>query len=523
MKKKLLFLLFALLMVALVAGCGSKPAAPAEPAEPAAPAADKEMVVGIPKITDSFNFYNTANGFESISMTQVYDTLVVKDSTGSTVPSLAEKFEISADGKTYTFNLKKGVMFSNGTEFKASDAKYSIDQAMASSWTSWCYATVKDCQIVDDYTIKLNMKTPNVGFLEYLANYYYSAMLSEAAVKQFGAEYGKTVESTVGTGPYILKEWKAGESLSYDANPNYFKGAPAIQKVKLKTITDVNAAIIAMQTGEINAYFNDIPGINYDAVSKAEKLTMVTFPSTIFFETIMNCKTGPFADVKLRQAVAYAVDRSQMLIVGAEGHGAVADYPGNRQGVTVGDPALKDTWYPVDLAKATQLVKDAGMAGKTITIKTYATDPYPKLATILQDALTKIGLKAEVQQMERAAFIDEALTKGNFEIGICRWAAGTKDMDEIMFGSLATASIGSAGNWSWYSNPAMDDLLIKAEATPDQEARKQLYASAIKIYDTDVPQIPLYYPDGSRAYSKDLTVDKGNVEYDRIFDYSWNK
>lgn len=517
MKRKMIFLMCALIIAAIFTGCGND-----STGEQPAPDVDKEMVVGIPKITDSFDFYNTANGFESISMSQIYDTLVIKDKDGKTVPSLAESFEISPDGKTYTFYLRQGVKFSNGIEFKASDAKYSIDQAMASSWTSWCYVSVENCEVVDDYTFKINLKAPNVGFLEYLANIYYCTMLSEETVKQFGDQYGKTVESSIGTGPYILKEWKPGEYCVYEANPDYFKGAPAVKKVRLKTITDVNAAIIGLQTGEIHAYFNDIPGISFDMVSKDEKLNVETYPSTIFFECIMNTETGSFADVRLRQAVAYAVDRQQMLIVGAEGQGAVADYPGNRQGYTEGDPALKDTWYPVDLEKAKQLVKEAGMEGKAVTIKTYATDPYPKLATVLQDALSKIGLKAEVLQMERAAFIEEVTTKGNYEIAICRWAAGTKDMDEIMYGSLATASIGSAGNWSWYSNPAVDDLVAKAQAETDPEARKQLYAEVIKIYKEDVPQVPLYYPNGSRAYAKDLVIEKGNAEYDRFFNYAWS-
>lgn len=518
MKRKFVWLLVAFMIATLVVGCGQNSSKATAQKNSSS---DKEMVVGIPKVTESFDFYNTTNGFESISMSQVYDTLVIKDNNGKTVPSLAEKYDISPDGKTYTFSLKKGVKFTNGIEFKALDAKYSIDQARASSYTSWAYASVTGCEVVDDYTIKINLKTPNVGFLEYLSNNMYSAMLSEETVKKYGKQYGKSVESAIGTGPYVLKEWKPGELCVYEANPNYFKGAPAIKKVRLKTIIDVNAAIIAQQTGEINAYFNDIPGINYDSVAKAEKLNMITFPSTIFFEGIMNTKSGPFADVRLRQAVAYAVDRQQMLTVGVEGHGAVANYPGGRQGYTIGDPGIK-TWYPVDIEKAKQLVKETGMEGKTITIKTYATDPYPKLATILQDDLSKIGLKAQVQQMERGAFIDEVLGKGQFEIGICRWAAGTKDMDEIMYGSLATASIGSAGNWSWYSNPAMDELLTKAAGKTDPEARKQLYTEAIKIYTKDVPQIPLYYPNGSRAYSKDLVIDKGNVEYDRIYDYKWN-
>ncbi|MGI6679115.1 MAG: ABC transporter substrate-binding protein [Dehalobacterium sp.] len=522
MKRKSLLFLAALMIALLLSGCGGQDSGGADDPAGAGGSADTEMVVGIPKITDSFDFYNTTNGFESISMSQIYDTLVVKDSSGQTVPSLAERFEISDDGKTYTFYLHQGVKFSNGKEFTAADAKYSIDQAMASAYTSWCYVSVDNCEIVDDYTIKLNMKMPNVGFLEYLANPYYSAMLSEETVNELGDQYGLTADTAIGTGPYILKEWKPGDYCVFEANPDYFKGEPNVKKVRLKTITDTNAAVIGLQTGEIHAYFNDIPGISYDAVSKEEKLNVVSYPSTIFFEIIMNTEKGPFADLKMRQAIAYAVDREQMLIVGAEGQGAVADYPGNRQGYTAGDPELKSTWYPVDLEKAQQLVKEAGMEGSKITIKTYATDPYPKLATILQDAMTKIGLNAEVQQMERGAFIDEALAKGDYEIGICRWAAGTKDIDEIMFGSLATESIGSPGNWSWYSNPQVDDLLKQAAGETDKEARKQLYGDVVKIYTEDVPQIPLYYPNGSRAYSKALTIEDGNVEYDRFYDYAWS-
>lgn len=481
---------------------------------------NREMIVGIPKITDSFDFYNTANGFETVSMAQIYETLVIKDSTGKTVPHLAESYSLSEDGMKYIFNLRKDVKFTNGRQFTAKDAKYSIDEAMSSPWTSWCYTSVDSCEIVDEYTIAINMKKPSVSLLEFLANPYYCAMLSEETVKEFGDQFGKSVETTVGTGPYILTEWKPGEYCAYEANPDYFKGEPAIKKVRLKAITDVNAAVIGLQTGEIHAYFNDIPGISFEDISNNENITLVTYPSTIFFEIIMNTENGIFADKTMRQAVAYAVDREQMLIVGAEGLGAVADYPGDREGYTVGNPGIK-TWYEHDLEKAKELVKSAGMEGQKVTIKTYATEPYPRLATVLQDTLTRIGLDASVLQMERGAFIDEALTKGEYEIGICRWAAGTKDMDEIMFGSLATDSIGASGNWSWYSNPIVDELLEKAAGEPDEEVRKQLYAQVIEIYTEDVPQVPLFYPDGSRAFSNELVCDKGNAEYDRFFDYAW--
>ena len=518
MIRRKLALLFAVLMVLeLLTGCGRN--SPGINADEDTSDSGREMVIGTPKVTSSFDFYNTTNGFENASMSQIYDTLVIRDNEGKIVPSLAEEYKASDDGMEYIFSLRKGVKFTNGVEFKASDAKYSIDQAISSSWTSWVYASVKDCEIVDEYTIKINMKEPNVSFLECLANCQYSAMLSEETVKKYGSQYGKSVEVTVGTGPYILKEWKPGELCVYEANPDYFKGSPAIKKARMKTITDVNAAIIALQTGEIHLYLNDIPGINYEAVSKSDNLCIVNFPGMVYFQCIMNNETGAFTDIRLRKAVAYALDRQQMLTVGAEGHGTIADYPGGP--AHTGNPNIKSWHYNIDIEKSKELVKEAGAEGKSITIKTYATDPYPKLAIVLQNSLNKIGLNSEIQQMERGAFIDEVLSNGEFEIGICRNATQIKDMDEVMYGTLATASIAFT-NWNWYSNPLMDEILTKAQRENDIEVRKELYAEAINIYTEEVPQIPLYFSEGSRAYSKDLIIDKDNVEYDRIFDYKWN-
>jgi peptide/nickel transport system substrate-binding protein len=485
----------------------------------------EEFVVGIPKITDSFAFFTTSNGYETFSMTQVYDTLVTKDKNGKNVPLLAESFEISEDAKTYTFKLRKGVKFSNGQELTADDVRYSIEQLIASAFTSWIYEPlVESVEVVDDYTVKLHLKKTSVSFIEYLSNSYYSAILNEDAAKEFGDKYGTTVETVVGTGPYILKEWRFGEYCVYEANENYYLGVPAIKRARLKVISDTNAAIIALQTGEIHAFLDDIPGLFYDQVSSASNVKLADFPSTVLFTIFMNCRDGVFTDIRMRQAVAYAIDRGQMLTVGAEDKGAVADYPGNRQGYTEGDPELKGAWpYARDIEKAKQLVIDAGMKGKSVTIKTYATDPYPKLATLLQSSLTAAGLKTDVQQMERSAFMDQVLGKGDFEIQVCRWAAAGKDIDEILAGSLHTDSIGPPGNWGFYSSKEMDALLDSAAAETDPAKRRAIYTDVIKLYAKDLPGAPLYYPNGSRAFADIVTVDPNLAEYNKFYDYSWVK
>ncbi|MDD3139461.1 MAG: ABC transporter substrate-binding protein [Lachnospiraceae bacterium] len=515
MTKLVVLMVVMTMVISILTGCGGN-------SKTKAKSKDSEVVIGIPSVTESFNFYNTTNGYESYSMTQVYDSLVTKDAEGAIIPSLAEAYDVSEDGMVYTFHLRKDVNFSDGANFKAADVVFSMNQALVSSYTSWIYEPlVASCEAVDDYTVVINLKKGSIGFLDYLSNINYFAVLSENAVTKAGDTYGTTPETIVGTGAYVVTEWTAGSYVKYKANENYFLGEPSIKNVRLKAISDSNTAVIALKTGEIQAYFDNIPGVSYDSIKKEEDLKLVDYASTTYFEIIMNCQNGIFSDPTMREAVALAIDREDMMEVGAQGQGAICDYPDDRDGFTQGDPELDDVWYQQDIDAAKALVKDAGLEGKTVTIKTYADEPYPTLATILQDALNNIGLKAEVLQMDRSAFIDEALTKGDYEIGICRWAAGTKDMDELWYGSLHTDSIGSPGNWSWYSNSEMDNLLVQAAGETDSDARKEMYAKAINIFVKDIPQIPLYYPNGSRAYSSDLSIEDGLVEYDKLFNYSW--
>lgn len=515
MRKRMVFLLVVIMIASLFTGCGQNSDKTSEPSE-TADFSDRELIVGFPQGAVCLDPYSTYSGDDLQTYNQIYDYLVTKDENGKLVPSLAEKYEISPDGLTYTFYLRKGVKFTNGSEFKASDVKFSVERGMNSDFIGEGYIDVEGCEVIDDYTVKIHMKVPNVGFLERMTNYY-GAMVSEEVANKYGEQFGKTVESVVGTGPYILKEWKPGELTVFEANPNYFKGEPDIKKFRFKSITDVNAAIIALQTGEIDLYFADIPGISLDAVAKNEKLNLVSYPSMIYKFVFMNCESGIFKDLNLRKAVAYAVDREKMNIVGTEGHGTIVDYPGNTD--YAGNPGIK-TWYDLDIEKAKQLVKEAGMEGKTVTIKTFATDDYPKIATSLQDDLSSIGLDAKVIQMERNAFYDET-DKGDFEMGIARLWPVSKDMDEIMNCLFRSTNIGNT-NYSRYANPAMDELLSKAAAEMDAEVRKELYAEVVKLITDDAVQIPLYYTSSSRAYSKDLVIEEGNVQYDMIYHFKWN-
>ena len=491
-----------------------------------APGDDAQMIVGIPSLTPSFDYFNTVNGYETFSVAQVYDTLLVKDDAGDYVCSLAERYEISSDALVFTFYIHPDAKWTDGTPVTASDVKFSMDQLLVSAYTSWIYEPLlESVNVLDEKTVEIILKKSSVSLLEYLSNPYYCSILSEKAYEQYGDAYGDSVDAIVSSGPYKVTAWSVGESITYEANPDYYLDAPSIKNVKLVSMSDSNTAMFAMQTGELDAFLSDVPGVSYDTVSSAENISLVDYTATILYCAFFNSQNGLFSDVRMRQAVALAMNKEDYILIGAEGFGVPADYPGDRGvGATTGDPALHGIWdniYAYDPDAAMSLVEECGNTGKSVVIKTYSTDPYPALATVLQNALNEIGLNASIEQIERATFISQVLAEADFEIQICRWAAGTEDMDEIIYGSLHTDSIGSPGNWSFYGNPDLDVLIEEAASELDNGERQGLYEKIIELYLDEAVYIPIYYPTSSRAFSNRVAIDEGYVKYDKFINYRW--
>lgn len=520
MKKFLLVLLIVSMFFSILTGCGQSKTGVISRPKKDMPEVSRELVVVIGgAVKAGLDPVKNGETYEALVENQIYDFLVTIDKDGKVAPSLADKYEITPDGKTYTFYLRKGIKFSNGSELKASDVKFSVDSFMKSDYFADGYVYVNNCEVVDDYTVKVNMKLPDASFLEKLASGYCS-IVNENVYKKSGDQCGQTPQTTIGTGPYVLKEYKPGETCVLEANPNYFIGAPDIKKVSLKTIESSNAAVIELQTRKAGLYLEDVPGISVNAISGDSKLNLEFFPSKQYEYIVLNWKNGVFKNKKLRQAIAYAVDRQKALIVGTEGRGVIVDDIGG-PGYT-GKPD-KNNWYKMDAEKARQIVKESGMEGKTITIKTYKVDPLPKLAKSIQDDLSQIGLNVKIQEFDTEAFIDEIENKGNFEITVSRYISLTKDMDEIMY---CFAHSEGPFNDGKYSNPVLDSLITKAKQEMNPDKRKGIYAEADKIFTNDVVQIPLFYPNGSRVYSKDLVIDKGllsNHAGYNFVDYKWKQ
>lgn len=518
MKRVIALSLVAILLFVFISGCSPK--ATPNVTEPVKP--DQQMVVAIPGLPDTGDCQNTSSLYVRLGLNhQVYDTLMTKDSDGKIVNSMVESCEMSPDASECTVKLIKGIKWWDGTELTSKDVKFTIERAKTAkgSQKTAC-ADIDRVEVIDDYNFKIVMGTPNVALLEYLT---YIFILNEDFVTKSGDKYGTSVDTIMGSGPYVIKEWEFGNHIVYEAYKDYFKGEAAVKSVLLKVISDSNAAVIALQTGEIDLYMNDVPNISLSTITSDNKLAMDSFSSLRYNYVLFNAEKGTFADVKMRQAVAYAINRKDMLIVACEdvNNGYLINSPAGPD--FVANPGYESWPYEQNIEKAIQLVKEAGYEGKSIVLKTLSVEPYIKIATKLQDSLSKIGLAVEIVQLENSAYVNDVCGNTDFEISICFNSFSGKDMDICMTAQLHSAKAGMSGNYGKYTNAAMDDLILKAKVETDLTKRTAIYKQAVDLFGQELPSIPLYYAKSTRAYSDDLTVVKNCAQYDKLYYYSWTK
>lgn len=516
--KKVLLTMFVLLCCLSLCACGGGGDQPASGGQEAQSGETQQRLVRVGMADEWYNydpFDNVLNPDNRVR-SQIYDYLLEMDAEGQVSGLLAESFETSADGLTHTFHIREGVKFTNGTDLTGEDVKFSIETAAASASNSIAFANMESCELLDPYTLVVHMSSADAAFLQKLTDKY-CCIVSKAAYEEFGEEYGKSIETTVGSGPYILTDWTYGERCSMKANPDYWRGAPSIEQIEIEVIYDNQTAMVALQTGEIDIFIYDVPYAYVETMKQADNLTLIEYPSYTWYFTLMNNESGPFADVRMRQAVAYAIDRDKAMQVAVEGLGEIADSPGGS--VTTANPGNKD-WYQMNVAKAQELVKECGMEGATIDFIYFPLEPFPKIATSIVEDLTNIGLNINVVSMDSSVW-DESVWyggDGNWQITLMRWFYTTNDMSEAM--NMNLLSTGN-GNLSLYSNPEMDQLLLEGMAGVELQDRIEAYSQAIDIMNAEAPFVPLFYAGSSRAFANDLTCDPGLVRYDRIYNYHW--
>jgi peptide/nickel transport system substrate-binding protein len=450
----------------------------------------------------------------SLVMPYIFDTLVVRDVDNSVHPLLAESWEVSDDGKEITFTLKEGVTFHDGTPVNAEAVQSTFERFKEVGTRSPIYGGILQIAAVE----ALDERTVRFTFEQPAANIWSTLSMPYAGI--ISPESVKNVEETgeghlVGSGPFILDTWEAGQELVLKRNPDYAwgppivdnQGAPYLDALVYKVIPDATTQVAALQAGEVNVVFINQPS----HVSKLESDESVELEKALMNDLIylgFNSQKPPFDEVLVRQALSHAVNKDEIVEVGLGGLGetAFAPLPPQLPGF---DPILQQYELGYNPDKAQQLLAEAGFEkrddgtwerdGEQLKglLVTSTRAPNKEVATLLQSQLKAIGVPVEIQQLDSKAVMD-ATSEGQFDLLL--WRYGWNDPDALNI-FLSSDRIGRT-NRVGYSNAEFDALVEQGAHELDDDARMELYVKAQQIALEEAPWQPLYNPLDVMAMSK---------------------
>lgn len=434
------------------------------------------------------------NNTNDVYLRAVYSQLVRRNADNKMVGDLAESWEVSDDGCTWTFHLKHGVKFHSGKELTAKDVKASYDRLLDTDnpvrYTSLATGYISACNMVDDYTVELVTPSPIAPMLANLAHRS-NLILNADYIEQYGAELGLTAESVDGTGPYKLASWDRDNEMVLERFDDYFGGVMPTKTIDILIVSDANARQVALETGEID--MTSVSTSQVPTLQNSEGVKIWAFDSIGAHGLQFNCANEYLKDTRLRQAVSYAIDRQAII-------DALYSDVGEQAATAPVNPLV---WgyhdfgvIQQDQEKAKKLMAEAGYPdGFSFSIMVY-TNYNKSLETceMIVSDLAKVGITATIETVDNAtmnssmgnrSYPGEDFPWGMFFMG---YGAGTADCDEGLRRIWTTSPDGNNNNnYGWYSNAEVDELLAKAAVEMDEDTRLDLYKQAEQILYIDDP------------------------------------
>ena len=431
-------------------------------------------------------------------LVNVYDGLTrYRDGTLEVEPSLAESWEISEDGKTYTFKLRSGVKFHDGSDFNAEAVKFNFDRMLKEDHPfhdtgpfplAFFFSAVEEVNVIDDLTVEFKLNAPYAPFLSNLA-YPTGLIVSPAAVEEYGEDFGRHPS---GTGAFKFEEWEANAKVVVSRNEDYWDGAAALEAIVYRPITDANTRIAEMLAGGLDIMVEVPPDSLQQFRDNADYTVLEQAGPHVWF-LILNAKEGPFSDKLVRQAANYAIDKKALTENVLQGTADIAAGPTPPAFAWAYDESLDP--YPYDPEKAKELLKEAGYSGEALTF--YVTeggsgmlDPVA-MGTAIQADLQKVGMKVNIETYEWNTFLDKVNTGLEGKADMAEMAWMTNDPDTLPYLTLRSEAFPDKGgfNSGYYSNPKVDELLNAAREATDQDERARLYKEMQQIVYEDAPWV----------------------------------
>lgn len=474
----------------------------------------KDLVFGRGGDSVSLDPISTTEG-ETFKVTvNLFETLINYGEQDTTLhPGLATEWKVSDDALEYTFTLREGVKFHDGTDFNADAVVANFERWMNGDEEQFPYYTmfggykgdeghvIKEVKAVDAKTVVFTLFRPQAPFLKNIAMSPFG-IASPAALEKYGADFMK---NPVGTGPFKFVEWKEGDRIVIEKNPEYWmEGYPKLDKIIFRSIPENSARLNELLAGNIDL----MDGVNPSDLAQIEgnaDLQMFERPSMNVGYLGFTTTRPPFDNKLVRQALNHAVDKKGIIEAFYGGFAQTAKNPL--------PPALEGynddiEEYPYDLEKAKALLAEAGFAdGFEMELwampvpRPYMPDGM-KVAEVIQSSFAEIGVKAEIKTVDWGTYLEKA-TKGEFDAYMLGWTGDNGDPDNFIYTLLDKDSIGS-NNYSYYSNDELHDILIEAQTIADQEKRNELYKKAQDIIHDDSPWVPLVHSTPFLAGKKNL-------------------
>lgn len=478
---------------------------PTEP--PSAPEGEPEVggtwTLVLAQEPDTLDAHKSGAYVAGVALRYLGDTLVAKDMDNALNPGLAESYEVSDDGITWTFTLQDGILFHDGATCDAAAVKACFDRALdpetVSAVTIGQLGPIDTVTVIDPLTVEFAHTEVFAIFLDNMAHPLTSVINAEAA-EAAGEQYGR---NPIGTGPWKFVEWQAANQIVAERNPDYnwspsfaHEGPAYIERLVFRFLPEAQTLVTAFETGEVDQI--EIPQPDIQRIKDTGEYETIEFfrPGASFIE--FNVTKPPFDDLHVRKAMNYAVEREPLLETGLEGYGKLL-YGPLPESIWGYWPGIVDYAYAHDPDKAMEEFALAGweLDGDTLmkdgepftfTIVHSGNEPANKATLVLQSQLKEFGIDMEIQSFEFTTLLAD-LKAGNYQVSVIGYAYASPDIVQLWFHS---DNIGSGLTLSQYGNPDLDEMIDASRKEIDEDARLVIYENIQKHIVDNALWIPLW-------------------------------
>jgi glutathione transport system substrate-binding protein len=458
---------------------------------PAPPAEPQTLTVASGTDIESLNIHMVTASPSYSVLEHIYETLFYMNPEGELEPVLAESME-PGDGNNFVLRLRQGVQFTDGTPFNADAVKANLDWVLDPDNGApfrFLIVNIEEVVVVDEYTVELRLDSPFAPLSAHLSHGAL-AMMSPALLEQ-GLD--AMAENAAGTGPYMLENWRRDDAVTLRRNPDYWGDQPAIETVVFRVIREDGARLVEIEAGTVDVAIR-VPPAEAARLEADPNINIVTTPGLRTIYIFFNTLEEPFTDVRVRQAVNYAVDVEAIVRDLFEGAARVSDAPFAPPifGYSPQEP------YARDLARARELLAEAGIAEGTRVVLYHPTGRYIQdalVADAVRSQVREAGLDVELRTLEWPQYVPHIRREqpeNDIQFAMLGWGVPTVDADYALFALFHSSEHPPGFNGAFYTNPRVDELLEEARTNPDSDARLRAYDEAISLIWEDAPWLFLY-------------------------------